>query len=137
MQTQKNNFKNNVQINFIDIFWRMLIQWRIVICFSIIFGLMVSTAKYEKDLVNYRNALKVNTKQADSEKELSDSELEQLKKSLTATELNDVETAVFNQQKIMTDQKYLDSSILMQIDSQNKHVVYLDYYIRIRSPKAL
>lgn len=135
MQTQKNNFKNNVQINFIDIFWRMLIQWRIVICFSIIFGLMVSTAKYEKDLVNYRNALKVNTKQDDSEKELSDSELEQLKKSLTATEFNDVETAVFNQQKIMTDQKYLDSSILMQVDSQNKHVVYLDYYISGAKPK--
>ena len=135
MNTQKISLKNNVQINLIDILWRVLIQWRAILIFSIIIGLAASAVRYEKDLVNYRGASEADENQDDSEKKLSDSQLEKLKKSLKDTELNAVETAVFNQQKILTDQKYLDSSILMQVDSQNKHVVYLDYYISGAKPK--
>lgn len=135
MNTQKIVLKNNIQISLIDIIWKIFMQWRIILLFSIIIGLCVSVIRYENDLVNYHTALSIDKKQNDSDVKLSDSELEKLKKSLKATELNAVETAVFNQQKILTDQKYLDSSILMQVDSQNEHVVYFDYYISGAKPK--
>lgn len=135
MNTKKINLNNNIQINLLDILWKLLIQWRAILIFSIIIGLVASAVRYKKDTANYQIASEADENQDDSEKKLSDSELDNLKKSLSATELNAVETSVFNQQKILTDQKYLDSSILMQVDSQNKHIVYLDYYISGAKPK--
>lgn len=135
MNKQKKDLKNNIQINIVKIFLRILIQWRVIFVFSLIIGLCASGIRYKKDFLKYQTDIVPDVKQDYSEKKLSDSDLDKLKNSITATELNAVETAVFNQQKILTDQKYLDSSILMQVDSQNEHVVYFDYYISGAKPK--
>lgn len=135
MNTKKNMIKNDVQINLINIFWKMLIQWRVIIIFAFIIGLGISVVKYKKDIINFLAVSREDTKRDNSGKKTSDDELKNIKKSLPESELNAVNMAVFNQQKILTDQKYLDSSILMHVDSQNKHVVYIDYYISGAKPK--
>ncbi len=135
MQTQRESLKENVELNLADILWKFLMQWRPVLLFSILVALAVSGLKYYKDAKAYNSAVQATTEQKTKKTSYSEKDIEKLQDKLSDTELNAVETAVFNQRKILTDQKYLDSSILMQIDSQNKHVVYIDYYISGAKPK--
>ena len=135
MQTQRESLKENVELNLADIFWKVLMQWRPIIVFSILVALAVSGIKYYKDTATYKTAVQATTEQKTEKTSYSEKDIKKLQDKLSDTELNAVETAVFNQRKILTDQKYLNSSILMQIDSQNKHVVYIDYYISGAKPK--
>lgn len=135
MQTQRESLKENLELNLADICWKLLMQWRPIIVFSILVALAVSGIKYYKDTAAYKTAVQATTEQKTKKTSYSEKDIEKLQDKLSDTELNAVETAVFNQRKILTDQKYLDSSILMQIDSQNKHVVYIDYYISGAKPK--
>lgn len=135
MQTQRESLKENVELNLADIFWKVLMQWRPIIVFSILVALAVSGIKYYKDTATYKTAVQATTEQKTEKTSYSEKDIKKLQDKLSDTELNAVETAVFNQRKILTDQKYLNSSILMQIDSQNKHVVCIDYYISGAKPK--
>ena len=135
MQTQRESLKENVELNLADIFWKVLMQWRPIIVFSILVALAVSGIKYYKDTATYKTAVQATTEQKTEKTSYSEKDIKKLQDKLSDTELNAVENAVFNQRKILTDQKYLDSSILMQIDSQNKHVVCIDYYISGAKPK--
>lgn len=135
MQTQRESLKENVELNLADIFWKVLMQWRPIIVFSILVALAVSGIKYYKDTATYKTAVQAATEQKTKKTSYTEKDIEKLQDKLSDTELNAVENAVFNQRKILTDQKYLDSSILMQIDSQNKHVVCIDYYISGAKPK--
>lgn len=135
MQTQRESLKENVELNLIDICWKLLMQWRPIIVFSLLMALAVSGLKYYKDVSAYKASVQTVKEQKTKKTSYTEKDIEKLKDKLSDTELNAVETAVFNQRKILTDQKYLDSSILMQIDSQNKHVVYIDYYISGAKPK--
>lgn len=135
MQTQRESLKENVELNLIDICWKLLMQWRPIIVFSLLMALAVSGLKYYKDVSAYKASAQTVKEQKTKKTSYTEKDIEKLKDKLSDTELNAVETAVFNQRKILTDQKYLDSSILMQIDSQNKHVVYIDYYISGAKPK--
>lgn len=134
MNIKKNDLQNNVQINFIDILWKILIQWRAILIFSIIIGLGITSLKYEKDMAAYKIAVD-NAESKQLNVKLSGKEIAKLQNSLSDAELNTVNTAVFNQQKILTDQKYLDSSLLMNVDSQNEHVVYIDYFLSGAKPR--
>ena len=135
MQTQRESLKENVELNLVDICWKLLMQWRPIIVFSLLMALAVSGLKYYKDVSAYKASVQTVKEQKTKKTSYTEKDIEKLKDKLSDTELNAVETAVFNQRKILTDQKYLDSSILMQIDSQNKHVVYIDYYISGAKPK--
>lgn len=135
MQTQRESLKENVELNLVDICWKLLMQWRPIIVFSLLMALAVSGLKYYKDVSAYKASVQTVKEQKTKKTSYTEKDIEKLKDKLSDTELNAVETAVFNQRKILTDQKYLDSSILMQIDSQNKHVVYIDYYISGLKPK--
>ena len=135
MQTQRESLKENVELNLVDICWKLLMQWRPIIVFSLLIALAVSGLKYYKEATAYKASVQTVKEQKTKKTSYTEKDIEKLKDKLSDTELNAVETAVFNQRKILTDQKYLDSSILMQIDSQNKHVVYIDYYISGAKPK--
>ena len=135
MQTQRESLKENLELNLADICWKLLMQWRPIIVFSILVALAVSGIKYYKDTATYKTAVQATTEQKTEKTSYSEKDIKKLQDKLSDTELNAVENAVFNQRKILTDQKYLDSSILMQIDSQNKHVVCIDYYISGAKPK--
>ncbi|MGN0270082.1 MAG: hypothetical protein ACI4CX_05235, partial [Candidatus Weimeria sp.] len=135
MQTQRESLKENVELNLVDICWKLLMQWRPIIVFSLLIALAVSGLKYYKDAAAYKTSVQTVKEQKTKKTSYTEKDIEKLQDKLSDTELNAVENAVFNQRKILTDQKYLNSSILMQIDSQNKHVVYIDYYISGAKPK--
>ena len=135
MQTQRESLKENVELNLVDICWKLLMQWRPIIVFSLLIALAVSGLKYYKDAAAYKTSVQTVKEQKTEKTSYSEKDIKKLQDKLSDTELNAVENAVFNQRKILTDQKYLDSSILMQIDSQNKHVVCIDYYISGAKPK--
>ena len=130
MQNEKVNLREDAEISLKDILWKILIQWRMILIFSLLTAAGLTCVKYKKDWSEYNAAVenKIDEKKA-SKQTYTEDELDELKEVLSDAELNAVETAVLNEQKILTDQKYLDSSLLMQLDSQNEHVVYMDYYL--------
>jgi hypothetical protein len=135
MQKKKVNLRKDAEINLGNILWEILMQWKMVLIFSLLVAICLAGLKYVLDKRAFDTAAQTSEEQSENADSYSDEEIEELGNVLTDAERTDVETAVFNQQKIYTDQNYLDSSILMNIDSQNEHILYLEYYITDSDPE--
>lgn len=109
MRTQE---KVEREINLIELFWKVLLNWRQIISVAVLIALMVSGIKYALDSRVYN--IRKSTEQENS---LSVAEQEQVEDARTMIE------------RIRNYQNYLNESVLMQIDPYNKPVVELQYYV--------
>lgn len=99
-----------------DLFWNILFAWRSIICFGLIFAILLSGMKYVRDIRNYQRVKNID--------ENTQTEIE-----LTGEELEKVANARDLQARIEEYQNYLDTSVLMQMDPYEKHIVELQYYV--------
>lgn len=107
--------KMEQEINLMDLFWNILLAWRQIICFGIIAAILVSGLKYVLDYRAYRIAQNI--------------EKEREEINLTEEEEEDLETARVMVKRIKNYEKYLNESVLMQIDPYEKPVAELQYYV--------
>ena len=112
MRTQE---KTEREINLTDLFWKILFNWRKIICFSMITALLICGLKYILDNKTYLAAQDIN--------------MEQGTIVLTAEEQEQIEDGIIMIERIENYEKYLNESALMQIDPYKKPVVELQYYI--------
>lgn len=110
METQE---KMEREINLMELLWNILFSWRQIFCFAVCFAILISGLKYVMDIRNYRTS-------QNNEAEGSE---------LTAEEQAQVEDAKIMMERIANYQKYLNESVLMQIDPYAKPVVDLQYYV--------
>lgn len=103
------------EINLVELFWQFLLSWRQIVCFGIIFAVLLGGLKYVRDIRIYQASQNVDIVQ--QEDSLPESEMQQVleAKNLMA--------------RIEEYENYLDSSALMQINLYEKPVVELQYYI--------
>lgn len=113
MQTQE---RMEREINLIEIFWEVLLGWRRIICFGILFAVLISGMRYFMDIRSYRASLNID--------------LEEAKSELKKKELEKIEDAKLIKSRIEEYEKYQQKSALMQIDPYEKHVLELQYYVK-------
>lgn len=113
MKTQE---KVECEINIIEIFWDVLLEWRRIICFGILFAVLISGMRYFMDIRSYRASLNID--------------LEEAKSELKKEELEKIEDAKLIKSRIDEYEKYQQKSALMQIDPYEKHVLELQYYVK-------
>ena len=101
------------EINLVELFWNILIGWRQIICFAAIFAVLFGGFKYISDRKSYNTSLNID------EGEIT----------LTQDEKEKIENAKIMSEQIADYQKYLDESILMQIDPYKKPTIELQYYV--------
>lgn len=103
------------EINIMDLFWDLLFGWRQILCFGIIFAILVCGLNYMKQ--NYWGNQNLTIEER--ERELNNEQMEPIKKAR-------------NLQKMIDEfQDYIDTAAVMQIDPYKKHMIELQYYIRI------
>lgn len=103
------------ELDLIELFWNILFEWRQIICFGVIFAVLLGGVKYVNDSRNYHIAQ--NKDMELEENALSDDEMQQV---LNAKNL---------MARIMEYENYLETSALMQINLYEKPVVELQYYV--------
>lgn len=103
------------EINLLDLFWGILLSWRQIICFGIIFAVMLGGVKYVRDTRAYRAAQ--NTDIEEEVEELPENEMQQV---LNAKNLIS---------RIKEYEDYMANSALMQMNLYQKPVVELQYYV--------
>lgn len=113
MELQK---KIDREISLSELFWNIIFGWRQLICCGVILALLFGGLKYIKDKKDYVAILNSNGNQV--KVELTDEEEEQ------------VENARELMERIDDYEKYLSSSVYMQIDSQEEPVMELQYYVK-------
>lgn len=59
--------QNTIQIDIVALLKKALIQWRAIIIFAVILGLLVSGLKYIKDLSSYKAALALSKDETSSD----------------------------------------------------------------------
>ena len=104
------------EINLQELFWNILLGWRSIICFGLIFALLLGGVKYAKDIRSYRAAQNVKVEQ--KEQELTEEEKQQI---VDAGKL---------MARINEYEKYMNTSKLMEIDPYEKNIVTLRYRIK-------
>ncbi len=104
----------NDEMNLIELFWKILLSWRQILCFGIIFALILSGIKYLSDNRKYREAKNVNL---EKDIELSETEMQQI---------NNVKILMA---RIDEYKNYLSSSPLMQMNLYEKPITELQYYV--------
>ena len=103
------------EVNLLDLFWSLLLSWRQIICFGIIFAVLLGGLKYVRDVSAYQAVQNVSMEE--EKEELSDDELQQV---LNAKNLIS---------RIKEYEEYMASSALMQMNLYQKPVVELQYYV--------
>lgn len=103
------------EINLKDLFWAILLGWRQIICFAVLFAVLISGMRYLLDSRSYRN---IESMDVVGEKE-----------NLKEEELKDVEDAKELALRIEDYENYLDTAALMQIDPYAKPIIEMQYYV--------
>ena len=116
------------EIDFVELMWKMLIQWKAILVCALIMSLLVSSAVYLRDIRAYK------TVQAEVEKEAADpvdslEAIEELMDALRPEDLPAVEQAIHNDEIIEAKQEYLKSSLLVNLDADKAATVMVGYLI--------
>lgn len=112
METQE---KMEREVSLAELFWNIIFGWRQLICFGIIFAVLVCGMKYFLDMRASQPVQNISAE--DLEEELPEEELEQ------------VTNARNMKARIEEYENYLENSALMQIDPYAKRVLELQYYV--------
>ncbi len=103
------------EVDLIELFWNILLGWRKIVCLGILFAILVSGMKYFMSVRSYRALQNIN--------------FEEAKEELKKEELEKLEDAKGLQTRVDDYEKYMETSVLMQIDPYAKPIVQLQYYV--------
>ena len=99
-----------------ELFWNVLLGWRQIICLGVVFAVLLAGMKF---VLNVR-----------SSQSLQDINVEEAKEELEEEELDKIEEAKQMQLRIDDYEKYMEKSLLMQMDPYQKPVQELQYYVK-------
>lgn len=99
-----------------DLFWNILLSWRQMIIFGIVFAVLFTGLKFIKDKKAYQVAMNVENGQEEI--------------GLTPEEKDQISSAKEIIKRLEEYQEYLDTSVLMQINPYEKQVIELQYYVK-------
>lgn len=107
-----------MEIDLVRFCKKALLQWRAILCFGILFAVIVSGVQYVRAIGSYKTQL------AAIARDVADNAA-----SLEAEEVDAVNQAVLQQAKIKELQKYVDDSLYMHVNALNYKRLDLLYYV--------
>lgn len=126
------------EINVKDLLFRVLLQWRSILIYMLVFSVLAGGFSFIKNADRARkNQMlldeELQFQSAQDKEKISNQKKEAAKKNLSSSEIANVEhvAGIVNEYQQMYDiqKKYNDESIYMKIDATVVHTVTLQYYI--------
>lgn len=105
------------EISLRQLFWKVMMGWKLWIVCAILFAILLPGVKYVKDVRSYRAALRPQEEQQESTV------------IFTADEEQQIEDVKSLKLLVEKNSNYMQNSILMNIDPYQEHRIELQYYI--------
>lgn len=113
--------QNVIEIDLVSLFKQVLLQWRAILIFAIILGVLAGGLRYAKDNSAYKAAIAAKKVSGDQAIETS---------GLTNEEVDAIKSALTQRKKIEDLATYLNESVYMNLDAMNCRTLSILYYIR-------
>lgn len=115
------------EISLQDLFWKIMLSWRRILVFALIFAILMPAGYYFKALRSYNTALTEYQKQLTvaeaGEEDVVNEE------DFTAQELQQINDAKSLQSMIDRNRSYMQNSLLMNMNAYKENVLILEYYV--------
>ena len=122
-------------INIKEIIWDLFEQWKMVLISALLMTLLVSGAKYVKDMKDY-NTAQVEKKVEYQKAASTEARIDDVLSALPESERSTVMTVVNQNEWIATEKEYVNNSILLNTDPTNQRTLVADYYIKAPEAQA-
>ena len=121
---EKQEFEKEVSLR--ELFWRTVMAWRVWIIWGIVFAVLISGMHYAKSMRSYQAEV---AKQKAAEELAESTETVDETGSFSKDELQQIQDARSIKTAMEKSRKYLQNSILMNIDPYQEKALLLQYYI--------
>lgn len=111
------------EISLKELFWKIVLAWKAWLICGVIFAVLFAGLRYVKDMRSYQVAIEsLKSTKGNTAKDVAET-------VLTADECQEVQDAKSIQQAMDKSRKYLQESVLMNIDPYQEQSLILHYYI--------
>lgn len=127
-----NNYYNppqEVEIDLIDVLWKLLMQWKAVLIVCIICALLVPGVKYAKDSEAYKAEAAKHKELEEQASMPLEERINDVLGALPADQTGDIEFILQQQDMIDRHNEYLSNSILMNTDPDSQRTITAKYII--------
>lgn len=121
---EKQEFEKEVSLR--ELFWRIIMAWRAWIIGGIVFAILISGMRYAKSMRSYQAEI---AKQNAAEEIAESTQTVEEVGSFSKDELQQIQDARSIKTAMEKNRKYLQNSILMNIDPYQEKALLLQYYI--------
>ena len=119
-----------VEIDLIDMFWKLLMQWKAILIVCIITALMASGAKYLMDSAAYTAFTEEQKKTEAEASRPQDERIAEVLGKLPTSEKSMVLLVLQQEDMIELQQDYLNNSIGLNLDPANQRTLTIKYLLR-------
>ena len=119
-----------IEIDLIDLMWKLLMQWKAILIVCIAMGLIVPGIKLAKDQAEYRSALAEKAAAEEQASKPTGERIEAALELLPAGDRQAVMLVVQQQEFADKQQDYLEKSILLSEDPSNQRTLTLNYLLK-------
>ena len=122
------NVNRDIYLDYKQIFWDILSQWKIVLIVALAAGILVLMFKYNKDQAAYKARMDEEPLNAELEEEDAEEYLNKMYQNLPENDRDAVMYLLGLEEEIILQQCYLKESLLMNSAPTNQRFVLLNYY---------
>ena len=113
-------------LNIKKILWDIILSWRSIFVFAIIFGLVLGGYKYKKEVDAYKLVSAMDASEATDN-------VDDLIASLNDDNRAQVSILINMYKQIKDTQDFIDNNVLMKIDPYNKKELHINYYVKLKN----
>ena len=124
------NVNRDIYLDYKQIFWDILSQWKIVLIVALAAGILVLMFKYNKDQAAYKARMDEEPLNAELEEEDAEEYLNKMYQNLPENDRDAVMYLLGLEEEIILQQCYLKESLLMNSAPTNQRFVLLNYYLK-------
>lgn len=116
-------------VNIKEILWDLLEQWKAVLITALLMAILVTGAKYAKDMKDY-NSAQASKEAAKQSKAPVEERVADVLAALPESERSTVMTIISQNEWIADEKEYINNSILLNSNPTNQRTLVADYYIK-------
>ena len=124
------NAPREIEIDLVDLMWKLLMQWKAVLIVCILMALLVPGVKYVKDSKAYKAQLADKKKAEEQTSKPANERIESALKLLPADARDDVLFLIQQQEMIDTQKDYLNNSIWINTDPASQRHLSIKYLLK-------
>lgn len=128
MNSTSNNRTKEIELDLVDLMWRLLGQWKTVLIAGIIGAVLCSSLVYVRDTRTYKEQVAAAKEEVQSLDDI-EGQIESALDALPDSDKPIVQQSLRRSDKINEMTAYISDSAIMNIDANSAHILSIGYVI--------